>query len=58
MGNKPEITESTATEFVLVKDKSGKEYVCKLSDLQDASGLTDEVKKKCIENIEEASKDL
>jgi hypothetical protein len=58
MGKKPEITESNATEFVLVKDKSGKEYVCKLSDIYDASELTDELKGKCIENIEDASKDM
>lgn len=58
MAKKPEITESNATEFVLVKDKSGKEFVCKLSDIYDASELTDKIKEKCIENIEEASKDM
>lgn len=58
MGKKPEITESNATEFVLVKDKSGKEYVCKLSDIYDAAELTDKIKEKCIENVEEASRDM
>jgi hypothetical protein len=33
MEMKPEITESTATQFVLVKDKAGNEFVCKVSDL-------------------------
>ena len=58
MGKKPEITESNATEFVLVKDKSGKEFVCKLSDIYDASELTDKIKEKCIENVEESSRDM
>lgn len=50
---KPEITESTATQFVLVKDKAGKEFVCKVSDLEDASTVSEEEKKKCIENVRE-----
>jgi hypothetical protein len=58
MAKKPEITESNATEFVLIKDKTGKEFVCKLSDIYDASELTDELKAKCIENVEDASKDM
>lgn len=53
MNNKPEITESTATQFVLVRDKTGKEFICKLGDLKDASTLSEEEKKKCIENVRE-----
>ncbi len=49
---KPEITESTATQFVLVKDKSGKEFVCPINALKDASKLSEEERKKCIENVE------
>ena len=55
---KPEITESTATQFVVVRDKSGKEFVCRLADLRDPSTLTDEDKKRCYENVEEALKEL
>jgi|GEM_PF-1173484 hypothetical protein len=51
---KPEITESTATAFVLLKDASGKQYVCRISDLRDPSQLTEEEKKRCYENVEEA----
>ena len=58
MAKRTEITESNATEFVLVTDKSGNEFVCKLSDIYDASELTDKVKEKCIENVEDASKDM
>lgn len=54
MEEKPEITESSATQFILVKDKSGKEFVCRLSDLRDLSKLTDEEKKRCYENVEDA----
>ncbi|MEJ2181906.1 MAG: hypothetical protein P8Y66_00095 [Nitrospirota bacterium] len=53
---KPEITESTATQFVLLKDAAGKQYVCKLSDVKDASKLTEEEKKRCYENVEDALK--
>jgi len=58
MAKKAQITESNATEYVLVKDKSGNEFVCRLSDIYDASELTDNIKSKCIENIEDASKDM
>ncbi len=54
MEKKPEITESTATQFALVRDKAGKEFICKLCDLKDASNLTEEEKQKCIENVEDA----
>jgi hypothetical protein len=53
---KPEVTESTALQFVLVKDSSGKQFVCKLSDLKDPSKLTEEEKKRCYENVEDALK--
>lgn len=53
---KPEITESTALDFILVKDASGKEFVCKLGDLKDASKLTEEEKKRCYENVDDALK--
>lgn len=53
---KPEITESTALQFVLVKDASGKQFVCKLGDLKDPSKLTEEEKKRCYENVEDALK--
>jgi len=55
---KPDITESTATQFVILKDKSGKEFVCRLSDLRDPSQLTEEEKKRCYENVEEALKEM
>ena len=58
MEEKPEITESTATQFILVKDKTGKEFVCKLTDLKDPSHLTEEEKKRCYENVEDALKKL
>ncbi len=54
---KPEITESTATQFVVVKDKSGREFVCRLSDLKDPSALSEEEKKRCYENVEDALKE-
>jgi hypothetical protein len=57
MEEKPEITESTATQFVLVKDKSGKEFICKISDLKDPSSVSEDEKKKCIENVEEYLKE-
>ncbi len=53
---KPEITESTAMQFVLVKDASGKQFVCKLGDLKNPSNLTDEEKKRCYENADDALK--
>jgi len=53
---KPEVTESTATQFVLLRDKSGREFVCRISDLKDPSQLTEEEKKRCYENVEEALK--
>jgi hypothetical protein len=53
---KPEITESTVLQFVLVKDASGKQFVCKLGDLKDPSKLTEEEKKRCYENVEDALK--
>ncbi len=53
---KPEITESTALQFVLLKDAAGKQFVCKLSDLKDPSKLTDEEKKRCYENVDDALK--
>ncbi len=58
MAEKPEITESTATQFVLVRDKAGKEFVCRLTDLKDPSSLTEEEKKRCYENAEEAMKEI
>ena len=54
---KPEITESTATQFVLLKDKKGKEFVCRIGDLKDLSDLTEEEKKRCYENVEDALKE-
>ncbi len=54
---KPEITESTATQFVIVRDRSGKEFVCRVSDLKDPSQLTEEEKKRCYENVEDALKE-
>ncbi len=53
---KPEITESTATQFVLLRDAQGKEFVCRITDLKDPSKLTDEEKKRCYENVEDALK--
>jgi len=53
MDKKPEITESTATEFVLVRDKAGNEFVCKLSDLKESSSVSEEEKDQCIENVRE-----
>lgn len=55
---KPEVTESTATQFIIVRDKSGKEFVCKITDLKDPSQLTEEEKKRCYENIEDAMKEM
>jgi hypothetical protein len=51
---KPEITESTATQFVLLRDKQGKEFVCRIGDLKSIGDLTEEEKKKCFENVEDA----
>ena len=48
-----EITESTATQFVMVKDKSGKKYYCHIGDLKDPSSLTEEEKKYCIGDLDE-----
>jgi hypothetical protein len=53
MSEKPEVTESTAMQFVLVKDSAGNEFICKLGDLKDSAELSDEEKKKCIENVRE-----
>ncbi len=55
---KPEVTESTATQFIIVRDKSGKEFVCRITDLKDPSQLTEEEKKRCYENIEDAMKEM
>jgi protein-tyrosine-phosphatase len=55
---KPEVTESTATQFIMVRDKSGKEFVCRITDLKDPSQLTEEEKKRCYENIEDAMKEM
>jgi hypothetical protein len=51
---KPEISESTATQFVLLKDKQGKEFVCRIGDLKSMGDLTEEEKKRCFENVEDA----
>lgn len=48
-----EVTESTATQFVMVKDKTGKKYYCLISDLKDPSSLTDEEKQYCIGDFED-----
>lgn len=48
-----DITESTATQFVMVKDKSGKKYYCLISDLKDPDSLTQEEKKYCIGDFDE-----
>jgi hypothetical protein len=53
MSEKPEVTESTAMQFVLVKDSAGNEFICKLGDLKDSAKLSEEEKKKCIENVKE-----
>ena len=53
MGKELEVTESTALQFVLVRDKTGKEFVCKLSDLKDPSTLSEKEKENCIENVKE-----
>jgi hypothetical protein len=53
---KPEITESTATRFIMVKDSSGKEFVCSLDALRDPSKLSEEEKKRCFENVDDALK--
>ncbi|MBN1841445.1 MAG: hypothetical protein JW883_04070 [Deltaproteobacteria bacterium] len=53
MEKKPEITESTATQFVLVRDKAGNEFICKVGDLKDPSAVSEEEKRKCIENVRE-----
>jgi hypothetical protein len=57
MEGKPEITESTATQFVTVRDKSGREFVCRIADLKDPSALSEEEKKRCYENVEDALKE-
>ena len=41
MEKKPEMTESTATQFVLVTDKAGNEFICKLGDLKDPSAVSE-----------------
>lgn len=48
-----EINESTATQFVMVKDKSGKKFYCYVGDLKDPSSLTEEEKKFCIGDFDE-----
>ncbi len=58
MERKPEVTESTATQFIVVKDKSGKEFVCRLSDLRDPSSLSEEEKQRCYVNVEDATKEM
>lgn len=50
---KREVTESTATQFVMVKDKTGKKYYCLISDLKDPSSLSDKEKQYCIGDFEE-----
>ena len=45
-----EITESTATQFVLAKDEAGKKYFCLRSDLKDPNHLTEKEKRHCIED--------
>jgi hypothetical protein len=50
---KPEITESTATQFVLVKDQAGNEFICKVGDLKDPASVSEEEKNQCIANVRE-----
>lgn len=45
-----EINESTATQFVLVRDEKGKRYFCVADDLKDPRHVTEEEKKYCIED--------
>lgn len=51
--NEREITESTATQFVLTKDEKGKRYFCLRDDFSDPDHLTEEEKKHCIEGVVE-----
>jgi len=54
MSDKPEITESNIGDFVVVKDKSGNEFVCRLQDLRDPASLNEEEKQHCYDNVEDA----
>lgn len=54
MTDKPEITESNAGDFILVKDGSGKEFVCRIQDLKHPDSLSEEEKQRCYQNIEDA----
>jgi uncharacterized protein YpmB len=38
--------------YVWVQDKSGKVFVCKLSDLLDPADLSDEEKAKCLDTYD------
>ncbi len=51
MSDKPEVTESSAGDFVVVKDQSGKEFVCRIQDLKDPSSLSEEERKHCYSNV-------
>ncbi len=54
MSDKPEVTESSAGDFVVVKDKSGHEFVCRIQELRDPSSLSEEEKERCYENVADA----
>lgn len=55
MTDKPEVTESTATDFILVKDGAGNEFVCRIQDLKNPNSLSDEEKKRCYSNVADAA---
>jgi len=45
-----EIISEEYQKMVWVKDKSGREYACYLSDLNDKDKLTEEEKAKCVDS--------
>ena len=53
--DKLNISESNIQDMVLVKDAAGNEYVRNIKDLKPAKDLSEEDKKKCVQNAAEES---
>jgi hypothetical protein len=49
--------EDRPETYVKVVDRSGKEYVCRLSALKDPNRATEEELKNCFDSVEEAFSD-
>ncbi|MBI4961808.1 MAG: hypothetical protein HY913_00890 [Desulfomonile tiedjei] len=49
--------EKKPSSYVVVKDRSGKEYICPRDALRDPGEFTEEELKKCLDSLEEPFSD-